>query len=528
MSSFDEFMITGRTINEALEAYDEMEKHLHDKREELEALLISDSSLGEGATKDSIVKGMQHFLWKGDYQGICSQIETIRQSLETCKNSATEIYQRSEDFLNQLDGNTCIEPGSSIQLPDEAILYLNYGKKNSIVSGCERAMELAGYIGNCLKQEMDCCSEIMDDMEAYKTRVDDAVDKINRLNYFKESYEQYVKDITELEKAILEQLNSFPAKEGAALLAECIRSNENFGDWDEREIQGMMVYMQNQHSELLERLAVTNRYSSADCRQLVEQILRDETFEEFHQCVSWDTLERMGMDREGFKSNYGSACMEELRYYMYCYGIVKPESIRMFFATIIHESGNGLKTTEMTTEGYAERHGYTENIKGAGLIQVTDSSQQRFIEQIVKEETNPDRLEALELYQDGYGSNSNNEVLVDGLTVSQYIATYYPIESATWFWGEFDEKALVNGEAKSINEFVNFYCTDENHETVFLASQMAVNGGGFSRAKCAEMCIHPEKVVHDNGVVSFENEMRLEPRGWKERLKIYLLWDLTE
>ncbi len=176
--------------------------------------------------------------------------------------------------------------------------------------------------------------------------------------------------------------------------------------------------------------------------------------------------------------NYGEKVFDELKDYMKTYNIVNPISIKMFLATIQHESGGLL--LEGGDADYFEDKSYTQRVRGAGLIQLTGEDQETFLRYKYSIEEDDIAREKIKGFVDGYFKNTNGKRdKYDNLgEASQFIAEYYPIESATWYWG--GQKKLSCGKegGESLNEFVSRHANDNQFNT-FVATQMAVNGKAY-------------------------------------------------
>lgn len=196
---------------------------------------------------------------------------------------------------------------------------------------------------------------------------------------------------------------------------------------------------------------------------------------------------------------YGNDIFDELKYCMEKYGIVNSVSIKMFLATIRHESGSGSRKLEIGGSNYFNNVvSYSGNVRGAGLIQITGTgnTQKQFLEYIYASlPANDANKEIIKKYIDGYTNNGNDNAYIDpntNQTVAEFIASDYPVESATWFWAKFEKMSYSEGKMKgkkeTLNDFVLRHANDNQYNT-FVATQMAVNGtayGAFALDRFAE------------------------------------------
>ncbi len=144
----------------------------------------------------------------------------------------------------------------------------------------------------------------------------------------------------------------------------------------------------------------------------------------------------------------------------------------------------------------------------------------------------------------------NNQYEWEDLSVAEYIAKYYPIESAVWFWSYNTQNFEDNGQAISINECIGRYHGEVSDTTELLAVTCAVNGSEFTaRGKCRffnsdnTVEILNDKIVltfvdktndmvgtpayNDNYLYTDDDGYRVYettsfiPNGWEDRLNLY-------
>lgn len=279
--------------------------------------------------------------------------------------------------------------------------------------------------------------------------------------------------------------------------------------------------------------------------------------------------EVLGWDVEVLKTEYGDNFVEDLRMGMLEGGIVDEASILYFLATIGVESGTIADGKEIFLEqrSGSEYDGllYKENTRGAGPMQVTGGTQAEFIKYLMAHTEDEEEWRRLEQYsihfeakpvtitvdgEDKVEYEYNNQYKWEGLSVAEYIAKYYPIESAVWFWSYNTQNFQANGEAISINECIERYHGEVSATTELLAVTCAVNGSEFiARGRCR--FFHSEntvEILNDKIVLTFvdktddmvgtpayeDNYLYTDddgyrvyemtsfiPNGWGERLNLY-------
>lgn len=284
--------------------------------------------------------------------------------------------------------------------------------------------------------------------------------------------------------------------------------------------------------------------------------------------VNERVFEAMGWNVEKFKNTYEDDAIEKLKEYLFQYGITDPYSVCMFLATIGVESDDG--GAKLEKKNPPDTATYREHTKGAGLIQVTGFDQKAFLEYIKaemekKESTREDKYlltridDILIKYPNPWPTveiDGKDEPYCDNPEdVANFIATYFPIESAAWYWGVYGkckywkdvstihEDKDGKFEIMSLNQYI---CTitenadpydvnsmilkeDPPWENLFLATQYYVNG---SRWKCCRLqkiaeCMD-DTYKQTNGKLTFTlpqgdpnqgpPSVKL-PNGWTRRLE---------
>lgn len=240
--------------------------------------------------------------------------------------------------------------------------------------------------------------------------------------------------------------------------------------------------------------------------------------------VSKEVLEGIGW--KNVEQNF----VNELRSAMLEGGIVEENSVKWFVATISHESKEGRKVLEDITD-FTESS-YTENAKGAGYMQITGASQMEFLEYIKDKngELTPDEEKYLEGFYMNADGKWDNEVATAGMTVAEYIAENYPIESAVYYWIGDKNHLSVDGHVGSINEFIERYAdprdlsfdndSENLNDRIFLITQYAVNGGGHGRKNFESMMdTNNAFLIKDDNII-FNEISKNFPVNWQARCDV--------
>lgn len=228
-----------------------------------------------------------------------------------------------------------------------------------------------------------------------------------------------------------------------------------------------------------------------------------------------------------FKKVYGENVFEELRKYMYRYGITDEISILMLLATIGEETNYGLSVVQGQYGNPALGMVGEEEIPdvsctlGVGLLQVTSfENQQNFIK--YKYFSLDADSEERKIFENVLGEIAQNDDL-DSEKTAGFICKYYPIESAMWFWAVYDDKG------ESANDFIVEY-KDGNLFNVFYAVQGITNGTQIYMrslkriAECDTMYqIEPSSEYETGYRLFYEDEKATietyGPYHWAERLE---------
>ena len=125
-----------------------------------------------------------------------------------------------------------------------------------------------------------------------------------------------------------------------------------------------------------------------------------------------------------------------------------------------------------------------------------------------------------------------DEILASGLTPVEYIAKYYPIDSATWYWAEHC-RCLMDKNSVSINDYIEGHESCDR-EILFLVTQYYVNGSPFKLEAIENMCNNNDtvKIVwvtesdeEGNDIsgwrADYQGTIAHTPNEWERRLEYY-------
>lgn len=284
--------------------------------------------------------------------------------------------------------------------------------------------------------------------------------------------------------------------------------------------------------------------------------------------VNERVFEAMGWDVKKFKNTYGDDAIEKLKEYLFQYGITDPYSVCMFLATIGIESGDG--RAKLEEKNPPAKATYTKNTKGAGLIQVTGFDQKAFLKYIEAEmkkegSTREDKylLTRIQELIARYPKNpsiitingEDKEVCEHPDDIAGFIATYFPIESAAWYWGVYkkckyweDVNTIYEDEdgdptSMSLNQYIckitenadandvksMILKEDPPWDNLFLATQYYVNGSPWQLCRLQKIaeCMD-DTYEQTNGELNFtlpQGDPKQGPHsdslpnGWTRRLE---------
>lgn len=328
---------------------------------------------------------------------------------------------------------------------------------------------------------------------------------------------------------------------------KCIVNREIEGnewqDYDELNSMGTGKEGLNKNSSYMVCLTGCGVIYFADSGQKVKTFAGK--YAMLNRYVNEEIFIGLGWNLNNFYSEYGNDAIETLKDMMYKYNITNEISICMFLATLGAESGNGSLLTE--DDNIAADASYSKNVRGAGLIQVTGNDQEEFLRYLLN--TLPEGHAEKILIEEMIGKfSSPNGKTKNTKNVTDYIANNYPIESATWYWGEYKKAVYYNdpkndniGSRMPLNDYItkigaeqlNYtYLTpdirDDNLGNLFITTQYYVNGSPWHTQRLQQMaeCTDDSQYVIHNNQMTFTipagepkagtHTGRL-PNGWTER-----------
>lgn len=225
-----------------------------------------------------------------------------------------------------------------------------------------------------------------------------------------------------------------------------------------------------------------------------------------------------------------------MRLLMLLYGLIDEESIELFLVTISHESERGTRLIERGNLQYFLENGYDDTNCGTGLIQLTAGTQNTFLNYILnnsQDEIEKQIIEGLLRGEEEIKIQLNNgDVTTVYTNKALFIASFYPMESAIWYWCKNNDRIQVDGSGKSINECIETYCGDKDLEQFLIASQLTVNGCVFLNDALGRFYKPENNVYIENGFayIEYAEEGAIDageihncgqPGNWEARLELF-------
>ena len=557
MNSLNTFRIEQPSLVQALDKYREMEKVLVEEREKLQDIIDRGTLEWQGSASEATVQEVSFLLTEGNYNMAYENVRTMRTCMENTLEQVNALLVRSEEFPKQLQSSAYIEPMRPAKddntIRNGGVLYLDYGKAMIIPELCEEVSEAATYLGNVLIQQMEACRGIIDDVPGYINRVEEAVHKIKRIENYKQSFQGYVQGVRALENDVYVQLScvqqsntensynedSFVLRGGDAIhnmeyeFLDFLNGTTTY--YDEQTLLASLEQMYNDgyftsedYQKLRDLISLYTHLPGQDAAIIRGKILdiyskSEKEYELLQKYVSEEVLEQLGWtDINAAKQNFGENFIEELRIAMMKVGIVSETSIKMFLTTITHECGRGLFTIEdVNSNGITGN--YTYDTRGAGLIQLTGLTQKSFFDYL--QQNNIGDQEAIAIYLATFQTEGEQIIeLPEGLSPTEYIAKYYSIDAAVWFWAIMADRIEVNGQFMTINECIEQFSSIEPQEKLLLVTQLATTGTEYATWALGNMCLNPEGLEYDT-CVEFNNVSLPLPNGWDDRSDIWRKWE---
>ena len=223
----------------------------------------------------------------------------------------------------------------------------------------------------------------------------------------------------------------------------------------------------------------------------------------FH--VSIEQLEEFGWKAiTGDKQNYIIKFNRTLNQY----GIISKASITMLMATMAHESNFGQDNIEGMQNGKElltkdNWKSYIKDVAGNSNLEFDDRGVGYI--QLTGKQTQENFLKAI---------GRDCDMVNFGMDKVHYIAKYYSLEAAAWFWATTN---VVKTGMGSLNDYVN---ANGNSEAIFLITQYYVNGFTATDKDLATIRLGGEYKIKNDQLIVGNNSNPL-PKNWRDRSEKY-------
>ena len=223
----------------------------------------------------------------------------------------------------------------------------------------------------------------------------------------------------------------------------------------------------------------------------------------FH--VSIEQLEEFGWKAiTGDKQNYIIKFNRTLNQY----GITSKASITMLMATMAHESNFGQDNIEGMQNGKElltkdNWKSYIKDVAGNSNLEFDDRGVGYI--QLTGKQTQENFLKAI---------GRDCDMVNFGMDKVHYIAKYYSLEAAAWFWATTN---VVKTGMGSLNDYVN---ANGNSEAIFLITQYYVNGFTATDKDLATIRLGGEYKIKNDQLIVGNNSNPL-PKNWWDRSEKY-------
>ena len=223
----------------------------------------------------------------------------------------------------------------------------------------------------------------------------------------------------------------------------------------------------------------------------------------FH--VSIEQLEEFGWKAiTGDKQNYIIKFNRTLNQY----GITSKASITMLMATMAHESNFGQDNIEGMQNGKElltkdNWKSYIKDVAGNSNLEFDDRGVGYI--QLTGKQTQENFLKAI---------GRDCDMVNVGMDKVHYIAKYYSLEAAAWFWATTN---VVKTGMGSLNDYVN---ANGNSEAIFLITQYYVNGFTATDKDLATIRLGGEYKIKNDQLIVGNNSNPL-PKNWRDRSEKY-------
>ena len=295
--------------------------------------------------------------------------------------------------------------------------------------------------------------------------------------------------------------------------------------------------------EIIDTISKSNNkdYDIEDLREQAREAYAEVEEKLLELYIREDTLIALGWNLDMIDPRLGENYIEDMRALMLEYGLTDERSIILFLMTSTHECSWGRKMTELYNDNWFDDKSYTINTRGAGLIQVTGSNQKSFLQYVYDHSDDDNEKNILYQYITGFENSDNpskenpcdNKVIINGQNVCEYIASNYAIEASLWYWCNYTEKIIIDGDWITINECIEKYGSEKELDIMFLATQCAVAGSDFHEEGTGRLFIPENPVWIENNRINVtfcrnpevnsqteDHDSRL-PKNWDQREDIY-------
>ncbi len=296
--------------------------------------------------------------------------------------------------------------------------------------------------------------------------------------------------------------------------------------------------------EIIDTISKSNDrdYDIEDLREQAREAYAEVEKKILELYIRKDTLIALGWNLDMIDHRLGENYIEDMRALMIEYGLTDERSIILFLMTSTHECSWGRKMTELYNDNWFDDKSYTINTRGAGLIQVTGSNQKSFLQYVYDHSDDDNEKNILYQYIQGFENSDNpskedpcdNKVIINGQNVCEYIASNYAIEASLWYWCNYTEKIMIDGDWITINDCIEKYGSEKELDIMFLATQCAVAGSDFHEEGTGRLFIPENPVWIENNRINVifcrnpevnsqteDHDSRL-PKNWDQREDIYI------
>lgn len=218
-----DFAINQASLVEALEEYKNMEDMLLELKDRSTCIHeLTANYSGEACS--TLECNIDYFFNEGDYAYAYEMVCKVRELMESILPEVNALLARCAGLREQLGSDEYVEPvvptAEDVTPWNDGILTLDYNQISIIKSLCEDIAEENGRLTQKLKTIMLGCQDIIEGTDKDLEDVTDAMNRLNRVLNYKESFELYEKGVRALDEEIALQVRC--TLDGAASVgAEC-------------------------------------------------------------------------------------------------------------------------------------------------------------------------------------------------------------------------------------------------------------------------------------------------------------------